>query len=365
MKKMESYWWKILLIGILLIIAWKAIDIPKFFGWIKTAVGILMPFIIGAIIAFFTAKPARAIEKSISNKAKSKTVKNNSRLFSVLIVYIVFVALLVLILRFLIPSVIDNIKDLIDNAPQYYETVENYINSIDFLKDSQPLEMLNEKIMSYLNPDLIPRIASIITTVASSLLTLVLSIIISIYILLEKERLLDVIKTVIGFVFKSKRAPILFLYGEKIIELFNSYFLGLIMDGLLIGAISTVFFYLFGAPYPWLLGIVVFIGNMIPFFGPIGAAVIEYIACTLVMGPLKAIWVLVFQLVLGQIDGNFLQPKIVGTSVGISPFWVIFAVTFFGGFWGAWGLVLGVPIVAVLRVAYLDYKKDGIIGNDL
>ena len=95
---------------------------------------------------------------------------------------------------------------------------------------------------------------------------------------------------------------------------------------------------------------------MIPFFGPIASAAVGYIATAVTMGPLKAIWVLLFQLVLGQVDGNLIQPKIVGTSVGISPFWVIFAVTFFGGIWGPWGMILGVPIVGALGMLYDDLK---------
>ena len=363
MKKIESYWWKILLIGVLLIIVWKTIDITIFLKWISSAVKILMPFIIGAIIAFFTAKPVGAMENFICGKTKSKLLKKNSRLLSIITVYAVFIALIVLILTFLIPSVIGNINDLINKAPEYYNTVEKYIQGIEPLKDFKLLEKLNEKVLSYLNPDMIPRIAAVITSVANSIISFLLGIIISIYILMEKESLLDVIKTLTGFIFKSKRTPILFMYGEKIIDLFNSYFLGLVFDGLIVGAISTVFLYVFKAPYPWLLGIIIFVGNLIPFFGPIVATIIEYLAVAVVFGPLKAIWVLVFQIILGQLDANFLQPKIVGTSVGISPFWVIFAVTFFGGLWGAWGLILGVPIVAVLRVAYLDYKDDKILGN--
>ena len=363
MQRIESYWFKALLIGVLLIIAWKVIDIPIFLSWVLAAIKISTPFIIGAVIAFFTAKPAALLERLIQNKAKSSSLKKLSRLLSVIAVYAVFVAIVAVILNFLIPAVYRNMQDLVASAPAYYNTIQNFIVSIEPLKSFNPLEKINQTVMSYLNFDMMARFAGIISSVANSVVTFFLSIVISIYILIEKEALIDFFKTLIGFFSKSKKAPVFALYGKKIIELFNSYFLGLLLDSVIIGAISTVFLAIFGAPYPWLLGIVVFVGNMIPFFGPIAAAAIEYIASAIVLGPVKAVWVLVFQIVLGQLDGNLLQPKIVGTSVGISPFWVIFAVTFFGGIWGAWGLILGVPIVAALRVVYLDYKDDHILGN--
>lgn len=363
MKRIESYWWKVLLIGVLLIIAWKTINISIFLGWVSAAIKILMPFIIGTVIAFFVAKPAGALEKLIKNKAKLNPIKKSARLISVIAVYAVFIGLVALALNFLIPAIYRNMQDLVANAPSYYNIIENYIDSIEPLKNFNPLEKINQTVMSYLNFDMMSRFAGVVSAVANSIVTFGLSIVVSIYILMEKESLIDFFKTFIGFFFKSKKAPVFALYGKKIIELFNSYFLGLLVDGLVIGAISTIFLAIFGAPYPWLLGLVVFIGNMIPFFGPIVAAAIEYIAAAIVLGPVKAIWVLVFQIILGQLDGNLLQPKIVGTSVGISPFWVIFAVTFFGGLWGAWGLILGVPIVASLRVVYLDYKDDHILGN--
>jgi len=104
---------------------------------------------------------------------------------------------------------------------------------------------------------------------------------------------------------------------------------------------------------------------MIPFFGPIVSAVIVYIICALVMGPFPALWALLFQIIVGQLDSNLIQPKIVGGSVGISPLWVIFAVTFFGGIWGPLGMIIGVPVVAAIRFLYHDYREDGKLDGNL
>ena len=97
---------------------------------------------------------------------------------------------------------------------------------------------------------------------------------------------------------------------------------------------------------------------MIPFFGPIIAAIIVTFISAMALGPIKALWILLFQIVLGQIDGNVIQPRIIGGSVGISPFWVIFAVLLFGGIWGPWGMLLGVPIVASIRMMILSINPN-------
>jgi predicted PurR-regulated permease PerM len=94
---------------------------------------------------------------------------------------------------------------------------------------------------------------------------------------------------------------------------------------------------------------------MIPFFGPIAATVLIYVVSALAMGPVQALWVLLAQVVLGQIDGNFIQPKIIGETVGISPFWVVFAVIVFGGLWKFTGMILGVPLVAAVRMVCINY----------
>lgn len=356
MKKIESYWWKILAVGIILIVAWKALDFSNVKSWINGAFDIMMPFIIGVVLAFFTNKPSKAIEEFLRGRAKKLSPKA-ARVISVLTVYAVLIAILGLSLNFLIPALYVNMQDLVKNAPSYYETIKEFTDSSEFLRKLEVLDKISESVMSYINFSMMGKFVGIISSVANSVLTFFLGIILSIYILLEKESLASFFKTLAKLLLKGKYATRIASYCGEFAKLFNSYFLGLMFDALLMGILSSVFFALFGAPFPLLLGLCVVIGNMIPFFGPIASTAVGYIATAVAMGPLKAIWVLVFQLVLGQIDGNLIQPKIVGTSVGISPFWVIFAVTFFGGIWGPWGMILGVPIVGAMGMLYEDLKE--------
>lgn len=364
MKKIESNWWKFLLLGVLLIAAWKLLDFKALISWLKSALIILMPFIIGAVLALLLLKPTRLIEKLL-HKMFKKIKHKSTRPISVLSVYIIFFTAIALILKFLIPALYRNTQELISNMPKYYAVLSSFFNKYDALKNLKVWESISERVVSYFNIDMMGRVVSALGSVAGTLLSLFLSIIISIYILLERESLANFFKDLIKMIIKGKRASILAQYSKIFFDLFYSYFAGLLVDAVIIGSVSTLFFYIFGAPYPLMLGLVVAVGNMIPFFGPIISAIVVFVACVLTIGPLNALWVLIFQIVLGQIDANLIQPRIISNSVGISPFWVILAVTLFGGFWGPVGMFIGVPIVAALKILYNDYKEEREIGENL
>lgn len=364
MKNIQSNHVKTFLVGLCLIVAWKIIDIGSILWFIKSAFQILVPFIFGAVIAFFTYKPAIKLERLLRRRCK-KIKGETARGISVIFVYVALLSIVGVVLQFLIPALYANIQDFAKNVPSYYAVVEKHLKDFELFSNFKITEKITETLNGYLNFDMVGKFVGVVGNVANSMLNVVLGVILSAYILLERAGLADLFKTLTGFVFKEKKSNTLATYTGKLVDIFNSYFVSLLLDALIIGTVSSLFFYFFGAPYPWLLGVIVALGNMIPFFGPIVAAVIVFVVCAIVMGPLPALWALVFQIVAGQIDSNFIQPRLVGGSVGISPLWVIFAVTFFGGFWGPVGMIIGVPIVAAVRLVYLDYKKDGKLDGNI
>ncbi len=365
MKKFEGdSFFKYLILGLLFILAWKIIDISTLWRWICSAVSILTPFIFGAIIAFFTFRPSKKLEAALGRKFK-KLHGTALRSVSVVSVYLVMLLFVSLILQFIIPAIYKNLQDFVSNLPAYYTKVEKFLKDFEIVSNLNISGKLLDMANNYLNFDMMGRFVGVLGSVANSMLNFFLGIILSMYILIERDSLSDLFKTLAKFVFKDKKSTTLAIYTGKLVEIFNSYFVSLLLDAILIGSLSAIFLHFFHAPYPWLLGLLVAIGNMIPFFGPIAAAAVVYVVCAVVMGPLPALWALLFQIVAGQIDSNFIQPRLVGGSVGISPFWVIFAVTFFGGFWGAVGMIIGVPIVASVRLLYLDYKEDGKLDGNL
>ena len=128
---------------------------------------------------------------------------------------------------------------------------------------------------------------------------------------------------------------------------------------MIVGIIAIIGFSALNVPFALLMGVCIMLFNMIPYFGPIIGAIPVILVTLLVRDVYAAIWTGVFILVLQQIDANVIGPKILSNSVGVSPFWVIFAILVFGGLFGMWGMIIGVPAIAAIRMLLLDYLDDG------
>jgi predicted PurR-regulated permease PerM len=162
-----------------------------------------------------------------------------------------------------------------------------------------------------------------------------------------------------GIFIKEETINKIGFYVHEISSIFYNFFFGKAIDSLIIGIIAIIGFSILGLPYALLMGIITMLFNMIPYFGPIIGAVPVVLVTLLVKDVYSAIWAAVFIIFLQQLDGNIIGPKILGDSVGISPFWVIFAIVVFGGFFGVPGMIFGVPAVAAIRMLLLDYLDDG------
>ncbi len=354
MQRIEKSWWKALLFGFLFVIGYKVIDnFPRILQYVWKLIGIITPFIIGGVIAFFLHKPVEKLE-AIFGRTKSKWVKKHARTFSLLIIYILFLACISFVVSFVLDSIFKNIADIIANWDSIARRATEIFDAVNIPQKHAWLDKANQFLSKLLETEMILKAGNIVGSVAGSLVSVFTGLIISIYMIVEKESLKALFRKISRWIFREKRAKKINLYLRRIVNMFYSYFTGLAIDAILVGTISVVFYMIYGVPYAWLFGLVVAVGNLIPFFGPIVAAILVALATLIALGPINALWVLVFQIVLGQVDGNVIQPKIVGNSVGISPFWVIFAVIFFGGIWGAAGMLLGVPLVAAVRMVVLN-----------
>ncbi|MBE7025388.1 MAG: AI-2E family transporter [Ruminococcaceae bacterium] len=353
MQKINSSWWKALLFGLALIIGYKLLDnVPKIVGYVRAVVDILTPFFIGGALAFFLHKPVNKVNGWIQ-KTPAAFVRKRSMTLALTAVYAVFLVAIYFFIRFFVEAIYENIAEIIANWEAISARSMEIFNHVDIPQKQEWLDKINEFLTHLLETEVLLKAGHIVGGVASSLVSVFTGVIISIYMISEKESLKALLKRGLQVIFRPLRAAKVQLYTRRLSDMFYSYFTGLAMDAIVVGAISTVFYIIFDAPYPWLLGLIVAVGNMIPFFGPIVAALVIGLVCLVALGPTQALWVLVFQLVLGQLDGNLLQPKILGNSVGISPFWVIFSVVFFGGIWGPFGMLLGVPLVAAIRMMVL------------
>lgn len=353
MQRMNT-WWKALLFGLLFVIGYKIIDnFSTILRYVRILYDILTPFIIGGVIAFFLHKPVARLSLWIQ-RAPLSFLKKRSTAIAIIAVYTLFLLFLAFVLRFLVEAIYENIAEIIENWDMISSRAMDVFNHVNIPQKQEWLDKANAFLTNLLETEVLLKAGNIVGGVANSVISAFTGFIISIYIIVEKESLKKLMKRGIDMVISPIRAAKCKYYIRRLSDMFYSYFTGLAIDAVLIGAISTIFYIIYDAPYAWLLGLIVAIGNMIPFFGPIIAALIIALVCLVALGPMEALWVLLFQIVLGQLDGNVIQPRILGSSVGISPFWVIFAVILFGGLLGPMGMLLGVPVVAAIRMVIME-----------
>ncbi len=353
MPKVTNQWWRALFFGLLFVIGYKIIDnFSRILDYLWVIIDILTPFIIGGFIAFFLHKPVEKLQKWIK-KSRFAWLKKASLPLSIGAVYVLFLFICFFVISYLVDAISKNIAEIIANWDVISTRAMEIFNGVNIPQKEEWLNKANAFLTHLLETELFLRAGNIVGGVASVLASIFTGLIVSIYAILEKESLKALARSGLQILLRPYRAAKVQFYSRRLIDMFYAYFTGLAMDAIVVGAISTLFYIVYDAPYAWLLGLVAAIGNMIPFFGPIIAAIVITLVCLIALGPIDALWVLVFQLVLGQVDGNVIQPRILGNSVGISPFWVIFAVLFFGGIWGTVGMLLGVPIVAAVRMVLM------------
>ena len=363
MKKFESNWAKIVLSGASLILIYKLFnnfkDITLIFDNI---LDVLFPIILGLILAFFVSKPAERIERLIL-KTKVRFLEKKALLIGVILIYAVIFLVITVAIKFITPKIYKNVEDLAKNIPSYYNVIKDFVEKNEFLSQLDAFDTIGKKLASMFDITQINKYIGIISGIANSFITFFLAIILSIYMVIEKKNIFRFLKQAGQRFIPENKRETMYFYGEKTVERFYSYFTGLALDAVLVGTVSAIFFTMFKVPYALLLGLIVGFGNLIPFFGPIVSNIVIFIITAITTGPFKAIWVIVFQFIFGQIDGNIIQPKILSNSTGISPLLVLIAVIIFGDLFGFIGMIVGVPLFAVIKDVVVDYVDDGKINN--
>jgi predicted PurR-regulated permease PerM len=195
--------------------------------------------------------------------------------------------------------------------------------------------------------DLIPILGSILKTVASSVWNIIIGIIVSVYILIDKENFCALGRKVVFSMFNEKHANKTLELVHRSNDTFGKFLIGKIIDSAIIGVLTFAILTVFKMPYTLLISVIIGITNIIPFFGPFFGAIPSAIII-LFVSPVKALIFLVLILVIQQIDGNIIGPKILGDSIGISAFWILFSLLVAGKFMGLVGMIIGVPLFAIV-----------------
>ena len=320
---------------------------------------ILRPFVFGAVIAYLLKPICKWFEKiyvRILSPQRIKLCESIAVFTGIVIGLIIFFALLIII----IPNMLDSLMALSMSLPKKMELLVVEIQS-RFAEDEMLLNYFNmvydsvsNMITNWINESLIPQLQIIITGIGTSVKNIVyifkdlfIGIIVSIYFLRGRKKFAKQGKIIIHSIFKNPVADSIIQEISYADRTFTGFIVGKIIDSAIIGVLCYVFCFLSDMPNGILVSVIVGVTNVIPFFGPyIGAIPSLLIIC--IDSPSKALVFLVFILVLQQVDGNIIGPKILGDSTGLSSFWVLFAIMFFGGLYGLVGMIIGVPLFAII-----------------
>ena len=343
-------------------------NISVFGQTIGKLIKILAPFIWGLVICYLLSPLMRVMEervflplgKRLYRKNKKGGAAKFARVLSVLFCEIVLLLVLGALVYLIIPQVLSSVQMLIQNSGTYADNVSAWLNGL--LKnypelDSYAGEFLgnfNTNVGDWLQNKVLPQLGNLITSVSSgvygfarSIYNLIIGIIVSVYLLSDKEGHLAAFKRLTYAIFSVETADQLRQGLIFVDKTFMGFLSGKILDSLIIGIICYIVCSILRMPYTLLISVIIGVTNIIPFFGPLIGAVPSALII-LMVDPSKCLIFIIFIIILQQVDGNIIGPRILGNSTGITGFWVIFSIILGSGLFGFWGMVLGVPVFVVI-----------------
>ena len=344
---------------------------------ISTLTGILMPFIYGAVIAYLLKPVCNTIEAFLRRFIPEK-MKGLINALSVTFTILFGLLLIYALCMMIIPQLITSVTTLYYTAQANITKFMYWANHLEFIeKNEQIMELLNSayaalntNLDTWIKNTLLPSMQNILSGAALGVLNvvvvlknLIIGIIVAVYMLASRKRFVQQGKMVLYSVVKPRWASLITEEVKYADRMFGGFINGKILDSAIIGLLCYIGCLIFKFPSALLVSVIIGVTNVIPFFGPfIGA--IPATLLILIQNPIKALWFVLFVLVLQQLDGNIIGPKILGNTTGLSSFWVLFAILLFGGLWGFAGMIVGVPLFAVIYDVIKKLVIHGLRRNE-
>ena len=346
---------------------------------------ILSPFIWGFVITYLIAPLMRLLERGVFGplcrklfaKSKKSDGSKLARGLAVLVSELAMVAVLTALVYLILPQLYSSIETIVKNGPDYLRDLSAWVTG---LLDNHPeitkyvqeaLNTLNTDIMSWVSNKLLPGVGNLVTSlieggyvVVQGVYNLLIGIIVSIYLLSDLEHFSAALRKLNYSWFSLETAEKVREAVEFTDRTFMGFISGKLLDSAIIGLICYIVCAILNMPYALLVSVIVGVTNIIPFFGPLLGAVPSALII-LMVDPLKCLIFIVFVIILQQIDGNFIGPKILGSSIGITSFWVLFAIVVGAGLFGFPGMVLGVPVFVVIYTFLTKRVDERLKKSDL
>lgn len=335
-------------------------NVGTLFSWVGALWNMLLPLVWGFVLAYILNSPMNFFDNKVFKFLDRK--KPHRKLRRTLAVIVTIISALVVVTAFvaiIAPQLYQSVLTLINNATSYINKAEELIGVVaNWLNLSEEaingvnnwINDMGKNIVNQLKdwlPSLLPTVIDYSKTMISGIADFIIGIVLCVYLLYNKENYFAKLKKAQYALLPKKFVDRTIDIAHESHSIFTGFIVGKLLDSLMVAVICLIGCLILGVPFALLISVIVGVCNIIPVFGPVvGTFITGFIV--LVIDPLKAVWYLIFLIVLFQIDGNILEPKILGDSTGLSAFWVMIAILVGGGLFGFVGMFIGVPTFAVL-----------------
>lgn len=327
---------------------------------------ILQPITIGLVLAYLLNPVMKFIEKYllkllVPRMKREKYARKTARGIAIAGALLFLAGIVILFAAVVVPSVMSSIHNMILAFP---DEVNSLLDWVDDLTEGNPeiADMISSVIATgskmfenFMETEILPQAQIFLTSITTGVIygvklmtNILVGIIVSVYVMSSQETFAGQSKKIIYALLKPEKANIVIDTVRKSNQIFGGFISGKLLDSAIIGVLAYIVMAIMGLPDTMLLAVIIGVTNVIPFFGPFIGAIPSFIIVVL-QDPVQGLYFLIFVFVLQQIDGNIIGPKILGESTGITPFWVVTSILVFGGLWGFPGMLLGVPVTAVLQ----------------
>ena len=365
----------VIFISILLVVIFT--NLPGFFALLGSIGKILSPLVSGIVIAFllnpiFNFVDLRLRPLLLKRGMKEKKAKTLSRAVALVFAFLFGGFIVYAFFAMLVPQLYESVMSIVESAPTYYQSLEKW--AVNILEGNpeirtyveKALETIQTYVQNWVKTSFLSDVQKVLATLTTSVMAVVKSItnfiiglVASIYILWSKDTFQAQAKKMVVAAFKPAAADHLLDLGSSINRIFSGFIIGKIIDSAIIGVLCYICMTLMKMPYTALIATIVGVTNVIPVFGPFIGAVPSALIILLV-DPLQAFYFVIFIIVLQQVDGNVIGPKILGNTVGISGFWVLISITVAASIFGFAGMLLGVPVFAVIYLIISDIVNSAL-----
>lgn len=369
------------------LIIYSVFNMDTMLEFIKNSIVLIKPFLIGAVIAFVLNVPLRFFEHHVFCHIKHPKFKKVERGLSILLSLLLVWIALSLVVRIVVPQLIESISLLVSTIPGYVDYLTNFLSEYEndseaianFVKQIESIspQTLEQYTMNWLNDQVTAHAllssafmstVGIVSSVAAGVINFFVAFVFAIYILGSKEKLAVQARKICFAFFNRMHAAYLVHVAQVSFAKMYSFITGQLTEAVILGSLCTIGMIIFRLPYAGMIGVLTGFCALIPIFGAfIGGAVGALLIFT--VSPIKALTFVIFLVILQQIEGNFIYPKVVGSSVGLPAMWTLFAITIGGALMGLIGMMLFVPLCAIVYFLFTEIvagrlKKNNISPDD-